>query len=61
MAKQKEKKYKAFNITKAEYEAIESRMEQIRHDSESADEEYAQWASEQITLISSFLRKVKPQ
>lgn len=62
MTKQeKTKKYKAFNITKEELDAILSGMEQIRSDSESSDEEYALWASKQIDLINSFYRKVKIQ
>lgn len=61
MAKQKEKKYKCFNITKEELDAILAGQEQIRSDAESADENYAKWAEEQVKLINSFYRKVKIQ
>lgn len=58
---EKQKKYKCFNITKDELDAIIAGMEQIRADSESADEKYAEWAGKQISLIDSFYRKVKIQ
>ena len=57
----KPKKYKCFNITKNELEAILQGMEQIRSCAEASDEEYSEWANEQITLINSFYRKVKIQ
>ncbi len=57
----KEKKYKVFNITKKELDAILNGQEQIRSAAESSDEEYANWAEEQVKLITSFYRKVKIQ
>lgn len=59
--KVKVKKYKCFNITEDELEAIINGQEQMRSDAESSDEEYAKWANEQIKLINSFYRKVKIQ
>lgn len=59
--KQKEKKYKVFNITKKELDAILNGQEQMRSCAESSDEEYANWAEEQVKLITSFYRKVKSQ
>lgn len=59
--KVKVKKYKCFNITEDELKAILNGQEQMRSDAESADEDYAEWASEQIKLINSFYLKVKIQ
>lgn len=61
MSNQKEKKYKCFNITEAELKAILNGQEQIRSVSEAADEDFGNWANEQINLINSFYRKVKIQ
>ena len=59
--KVKVKKYKCFNITEYELKAILNGQEQMRSDAESSDEDYAEWASEQIKLINSFYLKVKIQ
>lgn len=59
--KVKPKKYKCFNITEDELKAILNGQEQMRSDAESSDEEYAEWANEQVKLINSFYRKVKIQ
>ena len=59
--KVKVKKYKCFNITEDELKAILNGQEQMRSDAESSDEDYAEWASEQIKLINSFYLKVKIQ
>lgn len=59
--KVKVKKYKCFNITEYELKAILNGQEQMRSDAESSDEEYAEWANEQIKLINSFYLKVKIQ
>lgn len=58
---EKVKKYKCFNITEDELKAILNAQEQIRNDSESADDDYVEWANKQIKLINSFYRKVKIQ
>lgn len=57
--KVKVKKYKCLNITEDELKAILNGQEQMRSDAESSDEDYAEWASEQVKLINSFYRKVK--
>lgn len=54
-------KYKCFNITKEELDAIRNAEEQIRSCSEAGEEDYGEWAGEQLKLIASFLRKVKIQ
>ena len=59
--KEKVRKYKCFNITSEELDAIRAGSEQMRDCSEASDEEYAEWASEQMKLIYSFLSKVKLQ
>lgn len=59
--KVKPKKYKCFNITEDELKAILNAQEQIRSDAESADDDYGEWANEQVKLINSFYRKVKIQ
>ena len=59
--KKKIKKYKAFNITQEELNAIRAAEEQLRSCSESSSEEYAEWVFEQITLIRSFILKLKIQ
>ena len=59
--KVKPKKYKCFNITEDELNAILNGQEQMRSDAECSDEGYAEWANEQIKLINSFYRKVKIQ
>lgn len=57
----KEKKYKVFNVTKEELDAILAGSEQMRSDAEGSGEEFAKWASKQVALITSFYRKVKIQ
>lgn len=59
--KDKAKKYKCFNITKEELDAILAGEEQIRSCGESADEDYSKWAEVQIKNIRSFYSKVKIQ
>lgn len=59
--KVKVKKYKCFNITVDELQAIINGQEQMRSDAECSDEEYSEWANGQIELINSFYRKVKIQ
>ncbi|WP_213279348.1 hypothetical protein [Chryseobacterium indologenes] len=61
MKDKKEKKYKCFNITKDELNAILAGEEQIRSCSEGSDQEYSDWAEKQIALIRSFYKKVKIQ
>lgn len=61
MKKPKEKKYKCFNITKEELNAILEGSEQIRSCAEGSDEDYAEWAEKVVSLINSFYRKVKIQ
>lgn len=58
---EKQRKYKCFNITKEELDAIIQGQEQIRSCAECSDEAYAEWAEKQISLINSFYRKVKIQ
>lgn len=59
--KVKSKKYKCFNITQDELNAILNGQEQMRSDAERSGEDYAEWAYEQIKLINSFYRKIKLQ
>lgn len=59
--KVKPRKYKCFDITGDELKAIFNAQEQIRSDAESADDDYVEWANEQMKLINSFYRKLKIQ
>ncbi|WP_177764059.1 hypothetical protein [Flavobacterium sp. I3-2] len=58
---EKQRKYKCFNITEEELDAIIQGQEQIRSCAECADEGYVEWVNKQISLINSFHRKVRIQ
>lgn len=57
----KVRKYKVFNVTREELNAILAGSEQISADSEAADENYREWGFKQMELINSFYKKVKIQ